>query len=61
MPSCPFRADRRLRPGGNGLDCLREPQETPMPAPADTAPKGELTLRTLAMPRDANTLSLIHI
>ena len=26
-----------------------------MPAPADTAPKGELTLRTLAMPRDANT------
>ena len=26
-----------------------------MTAPADTAPKGELTLRTLAMPRDANT------
>ena len=26
-----------------------------MPDPADTAPKGELTLRTLAMPRDANT------
>ena len=26
-----------------------------MPAAANTAPKGELTLRTLAMPRDANT------
>jgi acyl-CoA thioesterase YciA len=26
-----------------------------MPHPADTAPKGDLTLRTLAMPRDANT------